>query len=423
MDKFIINGGKRLEGSVKVDGSKNAALPIILGALMIPNGESVIHNVPPLRDIFTAIKVMEFVGAKVKYDPDEAVMTVNAANITENTAPYELMRQMRASFLVLGPLLVRCGEARVSLPGGCSLGARPVDFHIKAFGDMGAEISEEAGFVVARAKQLKGGGVYFDRPSHTGTENILYGAVTAKNKTIITNAACDPEIVDVAEFLNKAGAKITGAGTPTVIVEPVTRLSAVEHAVTGDRLVAGTYLLGAAITGGKVEVTGFKPEWLSIVSQKMLEMGCKIEDGRDSITLTGPKKSKDLRPVSVTTFPYPGFPTDLQACIMAVCCLAPGTSYIRETVFVDRFVHSMELRRLGADVTVSGAEAAIEGVEELSGTAIMAPDIRAGAGLLLACLAAKGKSELLRVYHVDRGYHRLEEKLNRLGADIVRTDS
>ncbi|MDF1544571.1 MAG: UDP-N-acetylglucosamine 1-carboxyvinyltransferase [bacterium] len=423
MEKFVIKGGNRLEGSIKVDGSKNAALPIILGTLMIPKGESVIRNVPPLRDIFTAVKVMEYVGAKVSYDPQACVMTIDAGNITENTAPYELMRQMRASFLVLGPLLVRCGEARVSLPGGCSLGSRPVDFHIKAFGDLGAEISEESGYVIARAKKLHGGMVYFDRPSHTGTENILYGAITAKEQTIITNAACDPEIIDVANFLNKAGAKITGAGTPTIVVEPVQELKAVDYTVSGDRLVAGTLMMGAAITGGKVEVSGLDPDWMSIVCLKLLEMGCDVSTTDSSISVAGPRDQSKLYPVNVTTFPYPGFPTDLQACIMAVACLASGTSYIKETVFVDRFVHTMELRRLGADVSVSGAEAVIQGVKEMTGAAIMAPDIRAGAGLVLACLAAKGTSELLRIYHVDRGYHRLEEKLNQLGADIKRMQS
>jgi UDP-N-acetylglucosamine 1-carboxyvinyltransferase len=417
MDKFVIQGSKPLTGKIKTDGSKNAALPIIAGALLMQRGESIIHNVPPLRDIYTIIEMLKFLGAKVTYDKDAETMTVQAANIVENTAPYELMRQMRASFLVLGPILARTGEARVSLPGGCSLGARPVDFHIKGFQDMGAEVTEDAGYVIARGKPLRGGHIYFDRPSHTGTENIIYGAIFAKNKTYITNAGCDPEIVDVANYLNKAGAKIHGAGTPNVVIEPVEYLTGVEHTVSGDRLVAGTYLFGAALTGGKVEVTGIPSEDLTLVNHKLMEMGCEITTTPTSVKLVPPAR---LKAVSVTTFPYPGFPTDLQACIMAAATVASGTSHIRETVFVDRFSHTMEMRRLGADITVSASEAIVNGVTELKGASVMAPDIRAGAGLVLACLAAKGPSEILRVYHIDRGYYRLEEKLASLGADIRR---
>jgi len=417
MDKFVINGGKKLTGTIKTDGSKNAALPIIAGALLIKTGETVIKNVPPLRDIYTIIKVLEYLGAKVSYDPKSEVMTVNAANITQNTAPYELMRQMRASFLVLGPILARMGEAKISLPGGCVLGARPVDFHIKALATMGAEISEEGGYVIAKANPIKGSNIYFDRPSHTGTENILFGAVMAKGKTILTNAACDPEVVDVANFLNKAGARIHGAGTPTITVEPVENLGALEYEVSGDRLVAGTYLFGAAITGGDLTVTGVDPESLTMVGHKLVEMGCEYRTAANEITVKAPQR---LQAVDATTFPFPGFPTDLQPCLVAAATISSGTSHIRETVFNDRFAHTAELRRLGADVSVSSDEATINGVDRLDGAAVMASDIRAGAGLTLACLAAAGKSELLRVYHVDRGYHRLEEKLTTLGADIKR---
>jgi UDP-N-acetylglucosamine 1-carboxyvinyltransferase len=417
MDKFVIQGPSSLKGKIKADGSKNAALPIIAGALLIQKGESVIKNVPPLRDIYTIIEMLRFLGAKVTYDPKRQVMTVSAEHLTENTAPYDLMRQMRASFLVLGPILARMGSARVSLPGGCSLGARPVDFHIKGFEQLGAKIKEEAGYVVAEGKPLAGGHVYFDRPSHTGTENLLYGAVFAKNKTVITNAACDPEIIDVAEFLNKAGAKIHGVGTPDIVIEPVKSLHAVEHTVSGDRLVAGTCMIGAAMTGGQVEVTGVNPDHLTMVTHKLKEMGSQVTVGKKNIAVKGPKRPL---PVSVTTFPYPGFPTDLQACIMAACCIASGTSRIKETVFADRFSHTMELRRLGADINVSNAEAIVNGVDILQGAEVMAPDIRAGAGIVLACLAARGKSEVLRVYHIDRGYYQLEEKLRSLGADITR---
>ncbi len=417
MDKFVIQGPAKIKGRIKTDGSKNAALPIIAGALLINKGQTIIHNIPPLRDIDTIVKMLQFVGAKVEYDRKAQTMAISAEDIRENTAPYELMRQMRASFLVLGPLLVRMGEARISLPGGCSLGARPVDYHIKGFAAMGAKITEEAGYVIAKAKQLTGGIIYFDKPSHTGTENILYGAVMAKKQTVITNAACDPEIVDVANFLNKAGAKIRGVGTPEIVVEPVKKLKPVDHTVSGDRLVAGTYLFAAAITGGSVEVTGISPEDLTMVLHKLREMGCEVASRKNAVSVKAPKR---LAPVQVTTFPYPGFPTDLQACIMAATCTASGTSHIKETVFIDRFSHSMELRRLGADVTILSDEAIVNGVDHLEGASVMAPDIRAGAGLVIACLAAKGRSEVLRVYHVDRGYDRLEEKLASLGADIKR---
>ncbi|UCC45601.1 MAG: UDP-N-acetylglucosamine 1-carboxyvinyltransferase [Candidatus Zixiibacteriota bacterium] len=417
MDKFVINGPCTLKGKIKVDGSKNAALPILAGALLIDKGETVIRNVPPLRDIYTIVEVLQYLGAKVSYDRSARTVTINAAVLSENTAPYDLMRQMRASFLVLGPLLSRSGEARISLPGGCSLGARPVDYHIRGFTTLGASISQEAGYITARGKPLVGGTVVFDRPSHTGTENILFGAVMAKGKTTIINAACDPEIVDVVQFLNSAGARIEGAGTPKVVVEPVKRLKAVEHRVSGDRLVAGTMAIGAALGPGSVEISGVPPDQLSIVTRKLQEMGCTVEAKRTSFIVKGPKR---LEPVSMTTFPYPGFPTDLQACLMAASAISSGTSRVRETVFVDRFNHTMELRRLGADITVSSDEAIIRGVDKLYGAQVMAPDIRAGAGIALACIAAEGKSELLRVYHVDRGYHRLEDKLASLGADIKR---
>lgn len=420
MDKFVVNGPRKLKGEIKVEGSKNAALPIIVGSLLIDKGETIIKNVPPLRDIFTITKVMEHLGARITYDPKSHVMSINAENIVQNTAPYELMRQMRASFLVLGPLLARLGEARVSLPGGCVLGARPVDFHIKGFAALGAKVTDKAGYVTAKGKPLEGGSIYFDRPSHTGTENILFGAVFARGKTVIVNAACDPEIIDVANFLNKAGAKIHGAGTPNIVVEPVKRLKNIQYTIAGDRLVAGTYMFGAAITSGKIKVTGADPSYLTLVCHKLMEMGCEVKIAKSSVTVSGPKR---LLPVSVTTFPYPGFPTDLQACLMAAACRASGTSHIKETVFKDRFSHTMEMQRLGADITVSSDEAIVYGVKELYGAEVMASDIRAGAGILLACITAKGKSEVLRVYHIDRGYNRLEEKLSLLGADIVRVEA
>ncbi|MEA3296805.1 MAG: UDP-N-acetylglucosamine 1-carboxyvinyltransferase [candidate division Zixibacteria bacterium] len=417
MDEFVVTGGRRLDGKIRVDGSKNAALPIIIGALLIEKGETILRNVPPLRDIYTIIQVLEHLGAKIDYNSKTRVMTIDAADINRNTAPYELMRKMRASFLVLGPIMARFGEARVSLPGGCVLGARPVDFHIKAFKTLGASVREKGGYVIASGKPLSGGSIYFDRPSHTGTENVLFASVLAKGKTRIANAACDPEVVDVANFLNRAGAKIHGAGTPNIVVEPVKRLKSVEFTISGDRLVAGTYMLAAAVTRGRVKLTGFDPQHLTLVIHKLEEMGCKIDISRKGLNIVGPRK---LKAVSVTTFPYPGFPTDLQACLMAAACIADGTTHIRETVFTDRFSHTMEMRRLGADITVTSNEAVVRGVKQLSGAEVMASDIRAGAGIVLTALAARGKSRVLRVYHVDRGYNRMEEKLSALGADITR---
>jgi UDP-N-acetylglucosamine 1-carboxyvinyltransferase len=417
MDKFVINGPAVLNGKIRVDGSKNAALPILAATLLIDKGETVIRNVPPLQDIYTLSQMLEYIGAKVTYDGKSRVVTVNAEKLTQTTAPYDLMRKMRGSFLVLGPLLARLGEARVSLPGGCVLGARPVDYHIKGFAALGATVTEEAGYVIARGKPLAGGSVYFDKPSHTGTENLLYGAVMARKRTVITNAACDPEVIDTANFLNAAGAKIYGAGTPDITIEPVKRLKATDYTVSGDRLVAGTFAIGAAVTGGQLEISGVPADQLTIVFHKLQEMGCTIEYRKASFIVKGPKR---LSATNVTAFPFPGFPTDLQACISAACAVASGTSHIKDTVFEDRFAHAMEFRRLGADINASGGEGIINGVVRLQGAEVMAPDIRAGAGIALACLAAHGRSELLRVYHLDRAYYKLEEQFARLGADIER---
>lgn len=417
MDKFVINGGKKLSGTVRTDGSKNAALPIVVASMLIDNGETILENIPPLRDIETVSQVLERLGAKIEYDAEAMRMVINASDINQDTAPYELMRKMRASFLVLGPLLARLGQARVSLPGGCNIGARPVDYHIAGFADLGAEISVESGYVVAKAKTLKGAVIHFDRPSHTGTENLIFGAVMAEGNTQIINAACDPEVVDVANFLNSAGAKIIGAGTSIITIMGVKKLNPVNHKVSGDRLVAGTYLSAAAITGGSITVEGVDPSHLTLVSHKLYEMGCELTEGNESISIKSPSK---LKPVKIVTYPFPGFPTDLQPCFMALAATALGTSHVRETIYEDRLRHTMELKRLGADITVTSDEATINGQENLKGASVMASDIRAGAGLAVACLAAEGTSELLRVYHIDRAYYRLEEKLLSLGADIKR---
>jgi UDP-N-acetylglucosamine 1-carboxyvinyltransferase len=420
MDKFVIHGGKRLSGRLAVEGAKNAALPIIAGALLMKDGESVLHNIPPLRDIDTLIAMLRHLGATVNLDREKRTLTVNASTLTTNTAPYDLMRQMRASFLVLGPILARMGEAVVSLPGGCSLGPRPVDLHIKGFAALGAEITEDQGYITARAPRLTGNTLYFDRPSHTGTENVMYGAALASGTTRIINAACDPEVVDLARFLNQAGARISGAGTPTMTIEGVDRLYPVEYSVMGDRLEAGTYLMAAMTTGGEIEVTGVDVSALDMVLRKLRESGAETDIRAEGVFLRAPRRAAS---VTAVTFPFPGFPTDLQACLMAVLIKAEGISRIRETVFEDRFSHVMELRRLGADISVAANEATINGVAALSGAAVMASDIRAGAGLVIAGLGASGTTEVLRVYHIDRGYYRLEEKLASVGADINRIAS
>jgi UDP-N-acetylglucosamine 1-carboxyvinyltransferase len=417
MDKFVIGGNRKLNGSVSVEGAKNAALPIIAATLLIDKGESVLHNIPPLRDINTIIAMLEHIGARVEFSPEARTMTVCAENLVSNTAPYELMNKMRASFLVLGPVLQRMGEAVISLPGGCSLGPRPVNYHIKGFQALGAEVTEKEGYIVASAKRLKGNTIYFDRPSHTGTENIIYGAVMARGITQIINAACDPEVVDLVEFLNKSGAKISGAGTPEIVVEGVDRLQAVEYTVMGDRLEAGTFLMAGMAAGGELEITGVETSHLEIVLKKLGEAGAEITTTSQGMKLRAPKR---ISPVDAVTYPHPGFPTDLQACLMAMLAGAGGISRIRETVFEDRFTHIMELRRLGADIGVAGNLATINGVKKLGGAAVMASDIRAGAGLVIAGLSASGKTEILRIYHIDRGYYRLEEKLSAVGADIIR---
>ncbi len=417
MDKFVIRGGKKLSGKVKVEGAKNAALPIIAAALLIKKGETILSNIPPLRDIYTIIELIEHLGAKVTFDPEARKMAIDASGMNNNEAPYDLMKKMRASFLVLGPILQRMGEAKISLPGGCSLGPRPVNYHVRGFTRMGAVVEEKKGYIIARAKQLIGTTICFDKPSHTGTENLLYGAVMAKGTTRIINAACDPEVVDVARFLNKAGAKIKGAGTPEITIEGVKELKAVRYKVMGDRLEAGTFLMATMVSGGTIEVAGSETSDLEIVLKKLEEAGATIKRKTGAIAITAPAK---IQPVDAVTFPFPGFPTDLQACLVAVLTRGSGLSRVRETVFEDRFSHVMELSRLGADISVAANEAAISGVKRLEGATIMASDIRAGAGLVIAGLAATGRTEILRVYHIDRGYYRLEEKLSGLGADIKR---
>src|SRR5574341_2600108 len=374
MDKFVIEGGIRLSGSVEVGSSKNAMLPIITAALLVDKGEVILNDLPDLADIDTILKVLEGLGAKVTRSLAGRKVSINSENLSSHEAPYDLVRKMRASFLVLGPLLARMGKAKVSLPGGCVLGARPVDQHLKGFKALGANWTEEQGYIIAESNGLSGNVVCFDRPTHTGTENVMMGAVLADGKTILINAACVPEVQDLADFLNQRGAKISGAGTSTMEISGVKRLKPGEYTVIPDRLEAGTLMMVAAITGGYLELRNIIPEHLSMVLTKLREMGCEIELNGKKLKLKGPRK---LKPADVITYPFPGFPTDLQPQIMAMATLASGTSHIKETVFESRFTHVMELVRLGADVKIANDEATITGVNQLKAASVMASDIRA----------------------------------------------
>ncbi len=425
MDKFVIEGGGKLSGAVRIQSSKNAVLPILAASLLAEKGETCINDIPDLTDVDVIIQVLRHLGAKVERCQDDKStgapartrLTINAEHLESYEAPYDLVRKMRASFLVMGPLLARFGKAKVSLPGGCVLGPRPVNLHLAGFAKLGAEIEEEHGYILASGERLSGDVIFFDRPSHTGTENIMMTACLCPGRTTILNAACDPEVVDVASFLNLMGARIRGAGSSTIQVDGVKRLKAAEYTPIPDRLDAATFMAAASITGGEVELENVVPEHVSVITLKLREMGARVAEGRGTIRVTGPDR---LGPVSVTTYPHPGFPTDVQASIMALASVADGTSQIRETVFEERFAHVMELCRLGAQIKISGDRATVNGVRRLRAASIMASDIRGGAGLTLAGLAAEGTTEVLRVYHIDRGYDHIEERLAQLGAKIKR---
>jgi UDP-N-acetylglucosamine 1-carboxyvinyltransferase len=421
MDKFVVNGKRKLKGELTLQGSKNAALPILAAGLLFAKGQTTIKNVPNLADIDTMLQVLNHLGVNTTWDKTAQVVTMDASNIATGEAPYDLVRKMRASFLVMGPLLGRTGQARVSLPGGCVLGPRPVDYHLKAFARLGATIEEEQGYVKAIAKNgLRGTVIHFDKPSHTGTENVMMAACLSPGTTTIINAGCDPEVVDLANFLNKAGAKIRGAGSVVMEIEGIKELKPVEHSVMLDRLEAGTFMMAVGTAGGEIKLSPNPAVFMSIVVDKLKESGLEFAAEKDGLKIArkGTPKAMDI-----TTFPYPGFPTDLQASALAMCCLCEGISHIKETVFTERFNHVMELTRLGADIKVAGEEAIITGVKGIQGAGVMASDIRAGAGLVVGALGASGTTEILRIYHIDRGYERIENKLNSIGADIQRIDA
>lgn len=416
MEKLKVTGGCRLKGEVKASGAKNAALPILAASLLTAD-DLVLHNVPHLSDIRTMGKLLSGLGMTVERPSDTETVRLNAKSLTTLTAPYELVKTMRASIVTLGPMLARFGEARVSLPGGCAIGARPVDQHIKGLQTLGAEVVIDHGYVVAKAKRLKGAHIVTDMVTVTGTENLLMAATLAEGTTVIENAAREPEVVDLANCLIAMGAKIRGAGTPVIEVEGVTELHGATHSVLPDRIETGSFLVAALMTRGDVTVTHAAPHTLDIVLEKLREAGATVQTGDDWIRVSIDKRPKA---VSVRTVPHPGFPTDMQAQFMALDTIAEGTGRITETIFENRFMHVPELQRLGANITVDGHTAVVTGVEALSGANVMATDLRASASLVIAGLVAKGETIVDRIYHLDRGYDHMEVKLAALGAQIER---
>lgn len=416
MEKLAVTGGVQLEGEVTISGAKNATLPILAGALL-SEGEVRISNVPHLRDVTTTIELLGRMGVSVTiHDPMD--VEVNASTITDFSAPYDLVKTMRASILVLGPLLARFGQADVSLPGGCAIGARPVDLHVKGLRALGAEVEINDGYIRARADRLRGGHVFFDAVTVTGTENLLMAAVLADGETVLENAAREPEVQDLAGFLTSMGARIEGAGTNRIVVQGVPSLGATRYRIQPDRIEAGTYLVAAAITGGRVRVRRVEPLHLAGVVQKLREAGALIEIGENWVELD--MRGKELQSVDLSTDPYPGFPTDMQAQFVALNCVASGTATVTETIFENRFMHVPELQRMGADISLQGNTAIIRGVAGLRSAPVMATDLRASASLVLAGLVAEGETVVDRIYHIDRGYECIEEKLRQIGANIRR---
>ncbi|GBL39258.1 MAG: UDP-N-acetylglucosamine 1-carboxyvinyltransferase [Nitrospiraceae bacterium] len=414
MDRTVITGGTPLRGEVEISGAKNAALPI-LASTILGGGECVIANLPRVADVLTMGKLLGILGAKVQHDGNRAV--INADTISSTQAPYDLVKTMRASVLVLGPLLARWGEATVSMPGGCAIGSRPVNLHLAGLAKMGAEVSMEHGYIRAKAKRLKGAQIYCDTPTVTGTENLMMAASLAEGTTVIENAAKEPEIVDLADFLVKRGARIVGAGTDVITIEGIRELYGSDHDVIPDRIETGTYLVAGAITRGAVTLNRCRPNHLDALLMKLREAGVELKVEQDRIHLNAASR---LKGIDIRTLPYPGFPTDMQAQMVALMTAAEGTSVITETVFESRFMHVEELRRMGAEIKIEGTRAVVTGPTKLTGAPVMASDLRASAGLVLAGLAAEGTTEILRVYHLDRGYERMEEKLRGLGATIAR---
>ncbi len=414
MDKFIIEGGYKLKGEVEISGSKNSSLPIMAAALLTDK-EIILNNVPNLRDINTMIKLLKELGCVI--ERQDKTLKIDCSNIKSTTAPYELVKTMRASILVLGPLITRFKQANVSMPGGCAIGVRPVNLHIKALEQMNADISIEKGYIVANTEKLTGNEIYFDIPTVTGTENIMMAAVLAKGKTVLKNAAKEPEVVDLSKMLNSMGANIQGAGTSTIIIEGVESLKGTTYTVMNDRIEAGTLMCASLITSSFITLKNAPTYAMDAIIGKFKSMGGIIETIDKNTIKTGGEK---IIPINIKTSAYPGFPTDMQAQFMSVLSLAKGTSIIEETIFENRFQHVAELNRLNANITAIGNKAVIKGTDKLIGAKVMATDLRASASLVIAGLSAYGQTEISRIYHLDRGYEQLEKKLSALGAKIRR---
>jgi UDP-N-acetylglucosamine 1-carboxyvinyltransferase len=415
MDKLRIKGGTRLEGQLRVSGAKNSALPAMAAALLTAD-EVILENLPFVNDIFTTRRLLRELGASVEFQDDHSAR-LQAQKILSHEAPYDLVKTMRASVLVLGPLLARTGRARVSLPGGCAIGARPINLHIQGFQKLGATVRTEHGYVEAEAERLSGAEIVFDKITVTGTENLMMAAALADGKTVLQNAACEPEVVDLAEMLKDMGAQIEGAGTPTITIEGVRELKGTKHRVIPDRIESGTFLIAGAVTDGNLEITNCNPAHLASVVQKLRDAGVKIEVAADRMSI---RQNGSLRSADVVTKEYPGFATDMQAQYMALMTQASGTCVITENIFENRFMHASELMRMGADIRIDGARAIVTGKTRLSGATVIASDLRASASLVVAGLVAEGTTLIDRVYHLDRGYEKIEEKLRSVGAQIER---
>ena len=419
MEKLIVKGGNRLVGAVKTSGAKNAVLPII-AASILGTTPSHLDEVPMLEDVHTISEVLKCLGLSVECSPEKNVLDIDSTEITSYEAPYELVRTMRASFLVMGPLLARIGKARISMPGGCAIGARPIDIHLKGFEALGVKIEQGHGYIEASAPEgLKGTSIYFDFPSVGATENIMMAASLAEGTTILENAAEEPEIVDLANYLNKMGAKIRGAGTDTIRIEGVDKLHGADYTIIPDRIEAGTYMIAAAMTGGDIVVENVLPEHQKPLIAKLREAGAVVEEDIDKVRVIG---KNPLKAVSIKTLPYPGFPTDMQAQMMAMMVIAEGRSKVTETVFENRFMHVVELNRMGAQISTEGRSAVIDGPCKLTGCDVRATDLRAGAAMILAGLVAEGTTRIGDLHHIDRGYENIVAKLKNLGADIERAD-
>ncbi len=415
MYKIVIEGGTPLRGKVRISGAKNAALPAIASCILT-GGEHIISNVPNLRDISTIETIMSQMGSDFRRE--NGSLYVNTDNLFDNEASYELVKTMRASILLLGPLIARLGRARISLPGGCAIGARPVNLHLKALSAMGVDMALEHGYINAHTNRLKGAEIFFDIPTVTGTENIMMAAVKAEGRTILNNCAKEPEIVDLADMLRKMGAQIKGDGTDTIVIDGVKDLKPATHSVIPDRIEAGTFMIAAVITKGEIDIIDCRQDHLSAVTEKLRSVGAQIEHIKEGLKVKGPDH---ILSTDIKTMPFPGFPTDLQAQFMSLMCIAKGSSIIEENIFENRFIHVSELKRMGADITINGNQALVRGRDCLLAAPVMATDLRASASLILAGLVAKeGNTEVNRIYHLDRGYEKLEEKLFALGAKIRR---